>query len=500
MLYEVSTKYGILKGIASDVEGVSEFRGIPYAAPPVGENRWRPPQAPSAWEGVRACASYGPACLQTPNADDNFFLKERKMYGDAGFPERISEDCLYLNICTPARTADERLPVMIWIHGGGYVRGCGNEARSYGARFASHGVIVVSINYRLNIFGFFKHPALEEEQGHSGNYALLDQAAAVNWVYENIENFGGDPENITIYGQSAGAKSVECLCVMPQVKGHIRRAIMQSCSFDAAENYDWEFDPPEDMEENSAAFAAFAGADSLRELRAISGEELLKRYTAFISQGHPDFRCICEDGYALFENPGRAMRAGKMHVSELITGCTFEEAQLQRYEPDVTLANYKEKAAALPPVFAPLAEVPVGSDREALETYNRWYAWYDHNVNYALCNHMYRNGKRGWCYSFRRQIPGANHPGAFHGAEIPYVFETLDKSERPFTKEDYELSRVICGYWVNFVKTGDPNGKGLPAWNAFTAESPEMLVLDSKEQKMQDVLTQRMNGLYQTLR
>ena len=502
MFREVKTRYGMVRGIRSEKNCVTIFRGIPYAAPPIGENRWREPQKMLPWKGIKLCDQYASACLQLPKKQDDFFFIESCKNGVPDFSSVASEDCLYLNIWTPTEMVesreDDRRPVLIWIHGGGYTRGSSFGAMSDGEIMASRGIIVVSINYRLNIFGFFKHPELEKEQGHSGNYALLDQAAAIRWVYENIENFGGDPKNITICGQSAGSKSVECLSVMPQTKGMVSRAIMQSCSFDAVDSYDWEFDEAEAVENNSKAFCEFVGAHNIMELRAIPGKKLLYQYGKFVAQGYMDFRCICEDGYSLFKNPGRAIAAGEEHISSLIIGCTNEESKLMPYQNNITRENYCAKIAELPKVFAPMAAIKVQDDDEAVRIFNQWFAWYDNNVNYSICSHMARHGKNSYCYSFQRQIPGEDEPGVFHTADIPYAFGNLSKCWRPYTKEDYELERVMSGFWENYIKTGNPNREGLPVWEVFSDVNPRAFILDVKTE-MKNILPKPFDGLYKEL-
>ncbi len=209
MILGTRTKYGQVEGVATETKGVALFRGIPYARPPVGKYRWREPEPPDAWEGVRKCEFYGPACIQPEREKEDFYRKEFYQHRFHRYPPLWGEDCLYLNIWTPAETSDDGLPVMIWIHGGGYRQGYSHEPRTNGEAMARSGIVVVSVNYRLNIFGFFAHPALSKEQkGHSGNYGILDQAAALKWVRENIREFGGDPDNVTIFGESGGGRTV----------------------------------------------------------------------------------------------------------------------------------------------------------------------------------------------------------------------------------------------------------------------------------------------------
>ena len=221
MLLTVNTKYGTVQGVACDAKGVAAYKGIPYAKPPIGDLRWQAPQKPDSWEGVRLCDTFGSPCMQTLRPEGNFYRTEFYTHKFHPYPPKWGEDCLYLNIWTAAENQKAGLPVMVWIHGGGFTQGYGHEPRYDGQTLASNGVILVSINYRLNIFGFFGCKALTEESARSGNYGILDQLAAIEWIKENIEAFGGNPNNITIFGQSAGAISVQTIAASPLAAGKV---------------------------------------------------------------------------------------------------------------------------------------------------------------------------------------------------------------------------------------------------------------------------------------
>ena len=269
---ETKTKYGQVHGVQKD--GYTVFRGVPYAKPPVGEKRFCPPEEPACWEGVYKADHFGCVCPQTEHEPDSFYGKE--FYLDPEFGMNQSEDCLYLNIWTPANTVDEKLPVAFWIHGGAFMHGFSHESEFDGAAYCERGVILVTINYRLGAFGFLAHPWLSEESGvgRSGNYAILDQIAALKWVKENIAAFGGDPENITVFGQSAGCMSVQTLISSPLTENWISKAIFQSAGgYDTGLNRDM---PLSEAETIGQEFVELSGAKSLEELRAIPAEKIVE--------------------------------------------------------------------------------------------------------------------------------------------------------------------------------------------------------------------------------
>lgn len=483
MLLQVKTQAGLVRGVPTDVEGLAVFRGIPYASPPVGDNRWRAPQPVEPWEGVRDCTTYGPACVQPERGEGNFYGKEFYSHRFHRYPLAWSEDCLYLNIWTPAQTDTDKLPVFVWIHGGGYTQGYSHEPRSNGEVLASKGMVVVSINYRLNIFGFFGHPELVAEQGgHCGNYAIMDQAAALHWIQDNIAVFGGDPENITVAGQSAGSFSVEALAVTPLAKGTFRRAIMQSGAMGSPwpDGSSWFFVHQKDVEEKGTSFMAFAGKKSLAELRAMPTGELNKAYLAFVADKKEDFNNLCADGYVLTRNPGDMFACGEENIEELLIGATSKESKITPTIPGVNLKNYKQIIDGLPSCdFSLMAQAKVDTDEDASALVNSWFAWYMNGSSLGLCEHMNRvSNKKVYCYSFRREVPGSDRPGPFHSACIWYMFGNLHNARRPFTEEDFTLEETMVGYWSNFAKYGDPNGNGLPEWRAYTVARPDCMVLD----------------------
>ena len=504
MLCSVTTKYGKLRGVPTVAENIAEFRGIPYAQAPVGDWRWRAPREPLPWTGERDCGRYAPGCWQPERPVSSFYRKEFYTHRFHKYPLPWSEDCLYLNVWTPAETAEDRLPVLVWIHGGGYTHGYSHESRSNGEVLAGGGLVVVSLNYRLNIFGFFAHPALAEEQnGHCGNYALMDQAAALKWIHENIAAFGGDPENITIYGQSAGSYSVQCLSVMEMAKGTFRRAIMQSGTALSLQHFSRLYKPQKEAESIGLRFMEFAGKKTLKELREIPADELLRLYVSFRGSTGININTFCEDGYVFTDNPGHKFLRGDCHIDGLIAGSTEWETQLTPGIAGVTKENYAEKVREKINAGDQLmAQIRVMDDEDASRTIRSWFAYDLLNTAPVLCGRLGMDGKNGYWYNFQREVPGADRPGTFHSADIWYAFGNLYKRERPWTDDDYAISRLMNRYWINFAKTGDPNGDGLPRWDPCTIKNVKGMAFDAGKNVMTDLFAERdenFDGLYRAL-
>jgi para-nitrobenzyl esterase len=440
----VTVSGGALTGTQED--GVNRFLGIPYAAPPVNDLRWRAPQPAAAWDGTRDASKFGPDCVQN---------------GPRGAPpdtsRPASEDCLTLNIWAPAN-ANGELPVMVWIHGGGYMFGSGSQPNVDGTQFAKMGVVLVTLNYRLGPFGFMAHPELtaEAEYGSSGNYGILDQIAALKWVQENIAQFGGDPANVTIFGESAGAGSVNILQASPLAKGLFAKAIGESTS---------QFDPNAGMagrqdlssaEQAGVSFGKSRGANSLAEMRALPPEKILA--------DAPFFWPFEKDNYVLPDLVWNIFAEGKQNDVPTMVGYNSDEG------------------ATLPVEF-------VKRDAGFEGDYDRFYGKLDDPRRQASTDGVQwqmrvwaqlqaQTGTRpAWSYYFDRAWPGRVADGAFHGAEIVYVFQNLDTEDQPWTDDDRALSRQMAQYWVNFARTGDPNGEGLPQWPRYNPTEPRLLRL-----------------------
>jgi para-nitrobenzyl esterase len=461
----VKTDKGEVQGKLSDDGQVRAFLGIPYAAPPVGELRWRPPQPPAAWHEVRNAESYGFHCVQANQFADMAFH-------DPG----QSEDCLTLNVWSPKSGSDgAKLPVMVWIYGGGFAAGSTSERRQDGEAFAHKGVILVSMNYRLNIFGFFAHPALaaESPQHAAGNYGLMDQAAALQWVKHNISQFGGDPGNITVFGESAGSMSVSAQMASPMAKDTLAHAIGESGgAFSVGSLPALTLTAAEAKDE---AFArAVLGKTSLADLRAIPAADLVK---AMEAQKAPAVRFSPDvDGLFLPESVPAIFAARKQAHIPLLAGWNRDEGGAPR--SSVTLETYKQSAQATWGSRADdfMRAYPATTDAEAQRSMADLAA--DRFIAASTWEWIEAQVKTGdapvYRFRFDHPSPGDRfHPasaGVFHSSEIEYVFGNLNvRPAAPWKDEDYKLSELIQSYWINFAKTGNPNGPGLPEWPAYNA-------------------------------
>ena len=438
------------------------YKGVPYAAPPLGDLRWREPQPVTPWKGVRPADTFAPACLQ----------KGVSMPGET--PPTISEDCLYLNIWTPAHKAAKHLPVIVWIHGGGYSNGSASMPLYWGDRLARKGVIVVTVAYRLGPLGYLALPELTHESAHhsSGNYGLMDQIAALEWIQRNIAAFGGDAKRVTIAGQSAGSMAVSMLMSSPRAKGLFQRAIGESGGL---------FEPVElapnyllaNAEREGQKYVASLGVASLQELRKLPAADLLGGTANTIT--HP----IIEP-YVLPISPYDAFTSGRQNDVALLVGSNAEEA---RSLTDVTNVKASTFAADIGNTFgwlpAPIMEAyPHATDPQArqarldLERDLRfgWDMW-------TWARLQARTGQSAvYYYSFKQQPPfpvGSPYEGwgASHFAELWYVFDHLDQGQWHWSQADRKLAQQMSNYWVNFAKSGNPNGPGLPTWQPFTGEN-----------------------------
>ncbi len=461
----VVTQSGLVAGMKCENSNVMVFKGIPYAAPPVGELRWRGPQAPLSWEGVLTADKFCASCIQTlarsrPPWTEEFMSQDT-----------ISEDCLYLNIWTPAGTPEDKLPVLVFIHGGGFSEGSGSVAVYDGEELAKKGIIVITVNYRLGLMGFFTHPELTAESPNnaSGNWGLLDQVAALKWVQHNIEAFGGDPDRITISGQSAGAISVHMLVASPLAKGLFHRAISQSGSF-----LNWFVRPVTlaDAEKTGLEFAQSKGVTSLAELRAMPVEEL----TA-IKPGERPFRFgTVIDGWFLQEDPLTALTGGKQNDVPTLTGLNADEGSAgPEYGKSAVDAFrkqaeriYGDKTVEYLSLYSPQSDEDAGRisiessrDQGRVSTF----LWAELRAKTSKTD--------AYTYYFTRAIPWPEYPNfkAFHTGEMPYVFNNLRMLDRPWEAVDTTVADVMSSYWVNFVTNGNPNGPGLPVWPAFDSTS-----------------------------
>jgi len=480
---------GKIQGALAAGGQVRAFKGIPYAAPPIDSLRWKEPQPAATWKGVRQATEFGSHCVQTGGYPDMVFH-------DPG----PNEDCLTLNVWVPVAAKSNKLPaklpVMVWIYGGGYTTGGTSEARQNGEFLAKRGVIVVSMNYRLGIFGFFSHPELTAESPHhaSGNYGLMDQAAAIQWVRRNIEAFGGDPANVTIFGESAGSFSVSAQMASPVSKDLIAKAIGESGG--AFSSTGLSFDSREQTEQRNVTFAraAFSTTD-LEKLRRVPPDALVNAATAK-TPAAPRFGPNV-DGYFLPDSVANIYAAGKQAHIPLLAGWNSGEGQAQvvNAKQKVTAESFTAQAKK---DFGDNAErfltlYPAATDEQAVQSAidlsgDRFIA---HSTWLWLEAHVKTGQSPTYRYLFALGSPGdTNHAaafGAFHSDDIEYVFGTLDS--RPgavWRPEDRKLSDQMGQYWTNFAKTGNPNGAGLPDWPTYAPEKFIFMQLDSTPEAKAD--------------
>lgn len=494
---QTTVKTGMIEGNYDTKTGLQEYLGIPYAQPPVGELRWKAPQALEAWDGVKETKRFGPRAVQAP------------VFGDMNFRSNgISEDCLYLNVWTPANRNTSGLPVLVYFYGGGFVAGDGSEPRYDGASMAQKGMVAVTVNYRLNIFGFLAHPELSAESPYkgSGNYGLLDQQAALQWVHDNIAAFGGDPERVTIAGESAGSISVSAQMASPLSKDLIAGAIGES---GASIKPTLPPIPLKEAEQVGLDFAKNAGYPSLKELRALSTREVYEIYQESRRFGFP----VTIDGYFLPKTLPEIFEAGEQAQVPLLLGWNSAEIpgmafmQGQPYEEAAYIAKVKE---AYPDDHeAVLKMYPHGSKKEieysatALASdrfiaYSTW-KWFDlhrKNSDEPVYRYLYSklrpplvdqsrtSALAGGTVERDPNAPEAPKPiGAPHACEIEYCMGNLHLvDDYAWTKDDYKVSEMMQNYFANFIKNGNPNGENLVTWPAAGAQetTPPVMIIDTE--------------------
>jgi len=482
---------GQISGTMAD--GMRSFKGIPFAAPPVGSLRWKAPQPVIPWSGVRACDTFGPECPQAPYPQASMYYTP---------PAKQSEDCLYLNVWTAAKSGD-KLPVMVWIHGGALTRGSGAHAVYDGASLAKKGVVLVTINYRLGPLGYLAHPDLTAESPNhsSGNYGVLDQIAALRWVQKNIAAFGGNPGRVTVFGESAGSWSVNALVATPLAKGLFQGAIGESgASFLPGIYLKQDRNGLPSAEKVGAAFAKALGADSIAALRGVSSEKIID-----VFNNDPEgkkFRTGPNvDGWVFPDEIRNIFAQGKQNDVPVIVGSNANEMSTLTTPAIVpkTLEDYRKRVAqqygdavksvdALYPVSseADIAGAFLGSLRDATFT-----------LGMRTWARMTGTGRsKAYLYFFSHAPPGPNskYLGAYHASEIIYVFDNLkQRSSAPWGDADSKLAQIMSDYWVNFARTGNPNGKGLPAWTPYNADSEPYMDLGDPVQLCHHLLKDQLD-------
>ncbi len=463
----VSTKNGQVSG--TNIGEMSIFKGIPFAQPPIGDLRWKAPQAAKNWSGVRKCEAFSASPMQ--NNPVPFMCWTEEFIAP---PQPLSEDCLYLNIWTAAKTTKDKRPVFVWIYGGGLSSGSAACAIYDGEEMAKKGIVFVSINYRVGVFGFMAHPELSKESGNnsSGNYGFLDQMAALRWIQENIGAFGGDPQNVTIAGQSAGSFSVNALVASPLAKGLFHRAIAESGGmFSNRMGSDLAT-----AEKSGESFMQKSGAKNLAELRQKSAEELQKINLQGIRFG------TVLDGYVLPKNLNEHFAKGLHNDVPLLTGWVTGDGALFGNQPITTekytsqaKEKYKDNADEFLKIF------PANTDEEAKAMQSKTNLFQFAAFQSHLWAGFTKN--KSYLYQFSHVPPDKpNFPnyGAFHTAEVPYALHTLHTWKRDWQQIDKDLEKTMSDYWVNFTKTGNPNGKGLPEWKSYDKNSGEIMELGDK--------------------
>jgi para-nitrobenzyl esterase len=474
---EATVTGGRVSGVLTN--GIVSFKGIPFAAPPVGALRWKAPAPVTPWTGVKEASTYGPSCMQDPAFAKIF-----------GAPPAISEDCLYLNVWSPAKTATDALPVMVWIYGGGFVGGMTSVPAYDGTRLAEKGVVLVSVAYRLGVFGFLAHPELSRESGKgSGNYGLQDQIAALQWVKANIAKFGGDPSRVTIFGESAGGIAVSMLAASPAAKGLFHRAISESGgSFGPPRfaNEGGQIVPPLKVAEAAGqSFLAKAGANDVKAARDLAAEKLQATLGPGLQGGFwPVFDddVLPGDQYELY-------RAKRFNDTPVLIGTNSDEGGLFA-QPGMTSTLFESQIREGFGKHAEsiLAAYPHATNEQAAQSAKdvfreSTFAW--HTWAWALLQSQQGKGK-AYVYYFDHRTPQSPN-GAGHGAEIGYVFRNLGgpgsgvlglaAAPRP---EDIAMSELVSSYWVNFAKNGNPNGAGLPAWPSFAPTAQNAMHFDGQ--------------------
>jgi para-nitrobenzyl esterase len=476
-----------VRGLPAADPRITSFKGIPFAAPPVGDKRWHAPEEAAAWEGVKDCYTFKPIAMQARPGLSPDSLYDREWHVDGEL--EMSEDCLYLNVWTPAKKADEKLPVYVWYFGGGLQVGYPSEMEFDGERLARRGVVVVTVNYRVNAFGFLCHAEISKENPEApANFGHLDQQFATQWVKRNIAAFGGNPENITIGGQSAGGGSVLAQLASPQNKadgGLFQKASIMSGLFTPV--YPGVSGPErgitlEDAQKRGEDFFKFCGAKNLAEARKIPADELLTKMEEFVRQsGRWMMWGSVADGKFMTGNPYEIVCEGKGLQVPLMVGNTVDEFFAEPMVKDIEglkeMAErlFMEKAGDFMQLLADAGGASLAAPLHALKNAARV-----NGIEFAarfMAKNFAKNGVKApfYYYQFGPEMPGWDKAGCFHSSDLWFFFETLAKCWRPWKGKHYELARQMCNYWAEFIRDGNPNGTDadgspMPQWEAYTDE------------------------------
>ncbi len=489
----IKTDAGLISGIKNESRDVIAYKGIPYAAAPTGNLRWKAPQPASKWDGIKQCTAFAASAMQAKPVPFMVYTEEF-----LAPPEPLSEDCLYLNVWTGTKPSKEKRPVMVWIHGGAFTGGSGSVPIYDGEAMARKGVVFVTINYRLGIFGFFAHPELTKESGYnaSGNYGLLDQIAALKWVQQNISAFGGDPERVTIAGQSAGSVSVNCLVASPLAKGLFHRAIAESGG---------SFVPGplrsntglKQAEEEGLKIAQSLQAGSLAILRSVSAADMMQK-----AQG---LRGPIIDGYILPESISQVFDSGKQNQVNLLTGWNADEGFIMGGIKKADDFKKQVQQQYGPDAKTFLEFYPSSTDQEAAASQQAFATDMMFGIqNYTWANVQSQSAKtKVYVYYFTRKLPATGDfvkYGAFHTGEVAYAYNNLKFLHRPWEAVDHKLAGIMSSYWVNFAATGNPNGKGLPVWPQYQSYTNEVMILSEQPGAKKLPRKAAMDFLYEKLK
>ena len=515
MLRTVVTENGILAGVPGGDPRITIFKGIPYAKPPIGDLRWREPHPCDSWLGVRPAACFAPISIQQHPGLDRVDFYSKELHPAADDLE-MSEDCLYLNIWTPARATDEKFPVLFYIHGGGLLGGYSYEMEFDGERVARKGCILVTVAYRLGALGFLSHADLTVEAPNEsqGNYGFMDQLMALKWVKRNICAFGGDPNRITIAGQSAGAGSVTALICSPLVRGLIGGAVIMSGGGPntvSPSSISLEY-----AQHRGAQFLEALGVKTIAEARRLPASMICATYASMgrIDPTYPHCPVIVIDGVFMTKDPIDIMKENQLpDIAYMFGSCLDEgrtfflrrnglELSVESFEAHVR-NEYGEHADA----FLNAANVSTTEDLLSLYTSRDYFVFY--HAHMAFARLMHEQGRKVYSYFFQHDIPGNDDAGSYHGSDLWFFFDSLNRSWRPFSGKHYDLARQVSSYLVNFVATGNPNGidaigEPLPQWDDYNAETRmEMQFGDVPQQVSQppidDVLNMRIEKLLRRL-
>ena len=474
MIRIAETENGLVKGIEAADPRITAFKGVPFAAPPTGENRWRAPQPCQNWEGIREAYRFAPISVQdTPGLGDDIYCREWHVDPDI----EMGEDCLYLNIWTGAKSAEDKLPVLVWFYGGGLQWGYPAEMEFDGERLARRGIIVVTVNYRINVFGFLAHPELTREQPDAPtNFGSLDQQAGIKWVIRNIAAFGGDSKNITIAGQSAGGGSVLSQIACPANNGLFQKAVVMSGMIRSPYEKGG-IGTPEPLgsaERNGEGFFEFLGVSTLEEARKVDAFHIIHKYREYVSSHRRMF--TVEDGQFCVGEPLDLLVRGKCMDIPIMAGNTSDE-----FPSFLHVESEEELELKVRNCFGKQADeflqFPEAHQKEGIGNYAKAAGIECTIKSFFLKMERRRSQSDYYYYRFDGDIPGWDDPGAFHSVDLWFFFETLAKCWRPFVGRHYDLARQMCNYWANFIRTGNPNGADMngspmPEWEPYSEKNP----------------------------